>query len=244
MPPFTAKTQSTQQKKNKHTDTHANITNSQKKKGSTQTETKRKNTHNGIYLESYTHGEYIHTAYKYSYRGDDTIRYGVPTPVAKRIAGIERGIPAGGHQSSTQISSFFLFTGTYLRVLFLNVFFLVARPPQILPLDLGFPPEEAPLENDDAGVFSTGGMAEALGHGGGDRPEVGSNPSRLYTYMRRERAKREFFFGWHFTTFLLLGSDCWSRSDASRSLRPARVIYRLREQETEGTHANLRASYR
>lgn len=96
------------------------------------------------------------------------------------------------HVSSTQISSFFLFTGTGTCFFFSMFLFLVARPPQILPLDLGFPPEEAPVENDDAGVFATGGMAEALGHGVGDRPEVG-NPSRLYTYMRRETAKREVF---------------------------------------------------
>lgn len=61
------------------------------------------------------------------------------------------------------------------------------RSPQILPIDLGFPAEEAPTAND-GGVFATEGMAEALGHGGGDRTEV-RNPSRVDVTIADTRAE-------------------------------------------------------
>lgn len=76
---------------------------------------------------------------------------------------------------NTQFSAF----SCSLGVIFFcpSCFCFLPYPPQILPIDLGLPSEEAPLAND-AGVFATGGMAEALGHSVGDRPEVG-NPFRL-----------------------------------------------------------------
>lgn len=69
-------------------------------------------------------------------------------------------------------------------------FVYLSRSPQILPMDLGSPVEEAPLGND-GGVFGTEGMAEALGHVGNDRPEV-RNP--VPSARRRKRGTVLLFY--------------------------------------------------